>query len=134
MPTGVTTINDLLKAVLKGTDPSWRANANVYIALHTDDPRTLPQTAYEAAYTGYARVAVSKSSGWVDSGVTFSNAAVVSFGACTAGPGTYWYFSIGTEATGAGQILYSGALTATMVVDVGVTPQCIAGAISVTGS
>lgn len=33
-----TTENDVLKMMLVGTDPSWRAGATVWIALHTADP------------------------------------------------------------------------------------------------
>ena len=33
-----TTENDFLKMVLQGTDPTWRAGASLYVALHTADP------------------------------------------------------------------------------------------------
>ena len=33
-----TTENDILKMILQGTDPSWRAGATQYVALHTADP------------------------------------------------------------------------------------------------
>lgn len=30
--------NDFLKCLLQGTDPSWRAGATFYLALHSSDP------------------------------------------------------------------------------------------------
>lgn len=41
------------------------ANGSLYISLHTADPSAGNQTTSETAYTGYARVAVARtSSGW----------------------------------------------------------------------
>ena len=55
--------------------------------------------------TGYARVAVARSgAGWTVSGNAVSNAAAVTFGACTAGSNTVTYFSVGTDSSGAGTI------------------------------
>lgn len=64
-----TTENDVLKMMLQGTDPSWRAGATQWIALHTADPGEAGSAVTsEATYTSYARVAVTKSSGWTDAG------------------------------------------------------------------
>lgn len=64
-----TTENDILKAMLVGTDPSWRADATHYIALHTADPGEAGSAVTsEATYTSYARVAVTRATAWTDGG------------------------------------------------------------------
>ena len=97
---------------------------SLYIALHTADPGEAgDQTTNEISYTGYGRVAVARSgSGWSRSGSTVSNVATVQFGECTAGSGTATHFSIGTLSSGAGQIILSGALTASRAISAGITP------------
>jgi hypothetical protein len=127
-----TTENDFLKMALQGVDPSWRASANIYIALHTADPNEGgTQTTSEAAYTGYARVPVAKSTGWTDGGSNFSNAALIQFPQCTAGSATATHFSVGTVLSGAGQILYSGALSASLSISSGIQPQFAVGSVIV---
>jgi hypothetical protein len=105
-----------------------------YIALHTADPGEAgDQTTSEISYTGYARVAVARSgAGWSRSGSTMSNVATVQFGECTAGSGTATYFSIGTDSAGAGQIVLSGALTASRSISAGITPLFNAGQLTAT--
>ena len=95
-----------------------------YVALHTADPTDAGnQTTSEASYTGYARVAVARpGGGWTVSGNQVSNAATVQFGECTAGSATVTHFSVGLLASGAGDILYSGALSASRAVSAGITP------------
>ena len=95
-----------------------------YVALHTTDPTDAGnQTTSEASYTGYARVAVARTGGgWTVSGNQVSNTATVQFGECTAGSATVTHFSVGLLASGAGDILYSGALSASRAVSAGITP------------
>ncbi len=52
-----------------------------YISLHTGDPGEAgSQTTSEASYTGYARVAVARTSGgWTVSGNNASNTAIINF-------------------------------------------------------
>lgn len=104
-----------------------------YISLHTADPtETGTQTSSEATYTGYARVAVARSgSGWTVSGNNASNAAAVTFGVCTTGSSTVTYFGIGTDSTGAGNLVLSGALTASLAVTTGITPAFAIGELDV---
>lgn len=132
MSKGNTTENDLLKMVLQGTDPAWRVDANVYISLHTADPGEAgSQTTSEATYGAYARVAVVKASGWTDGGATFTNSGLIQFPQCTSGTNTITHAAIGTVTSGAGQILWSGALAASLAVSAGIQPQFSAGVISV---
>lgn len=113
-----------------GLLPSASAG-NLYVALHTADPTEAgDQTTSEADYTGYARVPVSRSTGWTVSGDEVSNTAAVQFGECTAGTNIVTYFSVGTDSTGVGQILYSGSLSAPRTVSSGITPLFNAGALT----
>ena len=100
------------------------AAGSFYVALHTADPTDAgKQTTSEASYTGYARVAVARTGGgWTVSGNQVSNTATVQFGECTAGSATVTHFSVGLLASGAGDILYSGALSASRAVSAGITP------------
>ena len=105
-----------------------------YIGLHTADPGEAgAQNTSEATYTGYARVAVARSSsGWTVTGNTVANDAVITFGACTAGTSTVTHFSIGSDASGAGNLFLSGALTGSLAVSAGITPNFVIGALTAT--
>lgn len=104
-----------------------------YISLHTADPGEAgAQNTTEATYTGYARIAVARSgAGWTVSGNNVSNAAVVTFGVCTAGSNALTHFGIGTDISGAGNLLFKGALSATYNTAVGNAPQFPIGDIDV---
>ena len=131
MSKGNTTENDVLAMVLTGVDPAWRGNANRYLALHTADPGEAgSQTTSEATFTSYARVAIANAD-WTDGGSTFSNTNLAQFPQCTGGTNTITHVSIGTVTSGAGQILYSGALTSSLSVSNGIQPQFAAGALTV---
>lgn len=103
-----------------------------FISLHTADPgETGDQTTSEAAYTSYARVAVARSSGgFTVAADTASNAAAVTFPACTGGSATCTHFGIGTASTAAGHLVASGALTASLAVTNGITPSFAIGAMT----
>ena len=109
---------------------------NVYVSLHTANPgATGDQTTSEAAYTSYARVAVVRSAvGWTLASETISNAAIISFPAATGGNETETYAGVGTVLSGAGTLLWFGALTTGLAVSVGITPQIAIGGITVTES
>lgn len=110
------------------------AAGSLYVSLHTGDPgETGDQTASEADYTGYARIAVARTSGgWTISGANVSNAALVTFGEKTAGADdTITHFGIGTAVSGSGNLLMSGALGASLLVSNGITPEFAIGALDV---
>jgi hypothetical protein len=100
---------------------------SLYVSLHTANPGAAGnQATSEAAYTGYARVAVARtSSGWAISGQTITPVADITFPAATAGSETETYFGIGTASSGTGKLLYSGALSPTIAVANGVTPKVL---------
>lgn len=132
MSKGNTTENNVLAANLKGIDPTWRANANRYLSLHTADPGEAgSQTTSECAYTSYARVEVPVAD-WTDGGSTFSNTNLEQFPQCTGGSEVITHVSIGTVSSGAGQIIYSGALSSSLSVSNGIQPQFASGALTVT--
>jgi len=128
-----TTENDILKAVLQGTDPSWRAGANLYLALYTADPGEAGTAiTSETAYTNYARQTIVKSSGWTDGGSSFTNSALIQFPQCGVTGATLTHVAIVTTASGAGQILYSGQLNSSLAVSNLIQPQFAIGALTVT--
>jgi hypothetical protein len=99
---------------------------DLQVSLHTADPGEAgDQETSETAYTGYARVAVARTSGgWTVAGNSVSPTAAIEFGECTASPGAaLTHAAIGTAASGAGKILYSGALTPNITMGVGVIPR-----------
>lgn len=129
-----------LNLIFKGTTDATFASAagsatNLYFALHTADPGDSgSQTTSEvttAQCAAYARVAVTRGAGFTVSGTSptsVSPASAVSFPTTTStGTGcTATHFSIGTLASGAGNILYSGAITPNIVIPAttaGVIPQ-----------
>src|ERR1700680_799938 len=73
-------------------------DTNLYVSLHTGTlSASSAQNTSEAAYTGYARVAVARTSGgWSISNETISNVAAITFPACTGGSETETYAGIGT--------------------------------------
>lgn len=98
---------------------------NLFVSLHTADPGEAgDQTTNEIAYTSYARVSVARSgAGFTVTGNSVSPAATVSFPACTGGTATATHFGIGTASSGTGVLLYKGAISPTIAVSTGVTPQ-----------
>ena len=126
-----TTENAAWKMFLQGTDPAYRAGATQYLALFTADPGEAASLAAEANYTGYARVALTKASAWTDGGSTFTNAALIQFGACTAGTNAITHFAVVDTSSGAVSMMVSGALSATLNVSAGIQPQFAAGALAI---
>lgn len=104
-----------------------------YISLHTGDPGEAgSQTTSEATYTSYARVAVARSAGgWTVSGNNVSNAAAINFPAATGGTNTITHFGIGSDLSGAGNLFFKGALTASLAVSSGITPSFAIGELDV---
>lgn len=126
----------LLSLILNGTTIANIAiNAtsapitNIYMSLHTASPGVGGnQTTNEAAYTSYARQAIVRtSSGFLISGATATLVANVNFPAATGGSETETYIGFGTAVSGAGELLYFGALSPTIAVSSGVTPQVTTG-------
>ena len=105
-----------------------------HFSLHTADPGTgNNQTTNETSYTNYTRIAVVRtSSGWTVSTNTAVNAALIQFPQCGATGATLTHVAIGTAASGAGNVLYAGALNSSLAVASGIQPQFSASALTVT--
>jgi len=131
MPLGTTFANDIAKLILNATAVANLADnaasspaTSLYLSLHTGDPSAGNQTTSEAAYTGYARVAVLRSgSGWTVTSNVASPFAAITFPEGTAGGETCTYAAVGTASSGTGKILMSGALGVSIATGAGKIPQ-----------
>jgi hypothetical protein len=131
MGTGSTFANDILKLIFQATAIANIADnaatsplTNLFASLHTADPSSGNQTTSEAAYTSYARVSVARTSGgWTVSTNTVVPVATISFPAATGGSETESYAAIGSATSGTGKVLFAGAISPTIAVSSGVTPQ-----------
>jgi len=136
--------NEMLALYFNNTDHAGIGDAaglqnsatagSFYISLHTANPgETGTQATSETSYGAYARVAVARSgAAWTVAANNVSNAAAVTFPTATGtGVQTCTYFGIGTAATGAGDLLFYGALTDSLVVAVSNTPSFAIGELDV---
>jgi hypothetical protein len=106
---------------------------SLFISLHTGDPGEAgDQTTSEATFTSYARVAVARTTGgWTVSANLATNAAAITFPQCTGGSNTITHFGVGTASSGAGVLLYKGALNSSLAVSTNITPEFGAGDLDV---
>lgn len=124
--------NEWLRLIFNATPiPNLADNAatapltSLFVALHTADPGEAGvQSANEAAYTGYARVAVARTTGgWTVTGNSVSPAAEIAFPAGTGGGGTATHWSVGVASTGTTKVLYRGTISPNIVMGSGITPR-----------
>ena len=135
MSKGNTFENDILKLIFNATaiadlaqDDGTSPATTLTVALHTGDPGEAgDQTTSEISYTGYARIAVARTTGgWTVTGASVSPVADITFGQMTAGAGgTVTHASVGSGV--ANKLLYSGTVTPNIVVANGVTPKITTG-------
>lgn len=142
MPKSTSTCNNVLALIFNAT--TWNLIAendttspatDLYLSLHTADPGVgNNQTTNETAYTNYARIAVARTTGGWDapSGGATANAALAQFAQCGVTGATLTHVAIGTASSGAGTVLYAGALSSSLAVANGIQPQFAAGALDVT--
>lgn len=142
MPKSTATCNSILALIFNAT--AWADLAendatsplgNLYLSLHTASPGVgNDQQTNETAYTNYVRIAVVRTAvGWdVPSGGATANAALAQFAQCGVTGATITHVAIGTAASGAGTVLYQGALSSSLAVANGIQPQFAAGALDVT--
>lgn len=117
-----------------GIPPSVAAGS-LFLSLHTADPGEAgTQLTNETAYTGYARIAVARTTaGFTVTANATNLVANADFGSCTALPGTaLTHFGIGVAGTAAGKLLYKGTLTPNITMAVGVIPRITTAANLVT--
>jgi hypothetical protein len=142
MPKSTSTCNSILALIFNATtwnliaeNDSTSPATNLYLSLHTADPGVgNAQTTNETSYTNYVRIAIARTTGGWDvpsSGAT-QNAALAQFAQCGASGATLTHVAIGTASSGAGTVLYAGALSSSLAVANGIQPQFAAGALDVT--
>jgi len=142
MPKSTATCNSILALVFNATNwaniadnTATSPNTNLYLSLHTANPGVgNNQTTNETAYTNYTRIPVVRTtSGWAapSSGST-SNVALAQFPQCGASGATLTYVAIGTSISGAGTVLYEGALSSSLAVANQIQPQFAANQLTVT--
>lgn len=129
--------NDLLLLIFNATAIANIADnaataplTQLFVALHTADPGEAGvQNTSETAYTGYARVAVNRTSGaWTVTANSVSPVANIDFGSCTALPGAaITHASVGVASTGATKVLFKGALSTPITMATGVIPRLTTG-------
>lgn len=117
--------NALINATLRGV--SYTSPATVYITLYTSDP-TESDSGTEVSGGSYARQAITF--GAPTDGTT-TNSDNVTFPEATADWGTVTHFGI-KDASTAGNLLYSAALTTPQVINTGGVLQFPIGQITVT--
>jgi hypothetical protein len=132
------TENDFIKFVFNTVSmPSY--GSNLFVHLHTADPgEGGTSSTNEAAYTGYARVSTTRiddATGWKicdadgtpnPNGRAAENNGEVTFPECT-GVSDDVLITHASLCTNGGQILYKGALTASIRVTNLITPRFPAG-------
>lgn len=132
MSAGNTFENDLLLLIFNATaitgiadDASTNTLSNLQYSLHTADVGEAgSQTTNEIAYTSYARTAVARTGGGhTVSANSVSPAANIDFPAGTGGSGTATHFAVGSDASGAGKVLFFGTVTPNIVTGDGITPR-----------
>lgn len=103
-----------------------------YVSLHTANPNeTGDQSTSETAYTNYLRSGGSvarSTAGWTVASGVADNDAAITYAACGVTGATLTHFGVGSDSTGAGNLFLWGALTASLIVNAGVTPSFAAGA------
>jgi len=144
MPKSTSASNSILALIFNATtwadiaeNDSSSPATNLYLSLHTADPGVGgSQTTNETSYTNYARIAIARTTGgWdVPSGGATANAALAQFAQCGASGATLTHVAIGTGSSGAGLVLYAGALTSSLAVANGIQPQFAAGALDISES
>ena len=94
--------------------PAAAAVGSLYLALHTADPGDAGNgTTNEADFTGYARLAIARSSGgWTVTGGIVSNTALAQFANCTGGANTITHVSVVATSSGTATPIVSGAVDA----------------------
>lgn len=108
------------------------APGNFEVSLHTGTLNdTSTQTTTEAAYTSYARATVARAAAqWTVTAGTVTNDNAITFAQATGGSETETDFGLGSAVL-ANELWIYGALTASLAVSSGITPEFAAGDLDV---
>lgn len=123
---------DSLEYFLNATALPWAAATQFDIHLHTADPgEGNASTSNEATYTSYAVVTKDRDGAmWIVAGNSASNGESIEFPTCTGGSNTITHFSITPQ--GATDILFIGALSASLAVANTIKPIFPIGSLTIT--
>jgi len=107
---------------------------SIYLSLHSADPGAGGnQSTNEISYTGYARLAVARTNvQWSESSGVVTNLLELDFGLCTVGSANVTHVGIGTDPSGSGKLMFSGAVSTPRSISAGVEPRFSASALTVT--
>lgn len=125
--------NGVLDAILRNVMPAWWGTGTLYLSLHTGTIGAGgDQTTNEVTYTGYARVAVTRTSSGsftVAASGGSDNNALLQWGNPTAGtfPITATHAALGVSVSGAGTVIMFTALNSPLVINLNVQPQLAIG-------
>jgi hypothetical protein len=129
--------NDVVNYLVRNAAPSWDGATTLYVSLHTGAVGLGgDQTSNEVAYTGYARIPITRSGAGTfnaaAAGIAVTN-ALLQFGLCTGGtlPVVVTHAAIGENASGAGTVIVTGALSSSITVNINSVPQFAIGTMSV---
>lgn len=106
--------------------PAAATAGDLHVALHQGPPgQTGDQTVNECGYAGYARIAVARTpAGWTVTDNQVSPTSDILFATVPADTqDAATHFSIGTDSTGVGKVLFSGRLSIPEALLSGVTPR-----------
>lgn len=142
MPKSTAASNAILALIFNATtwadiaeNDSSSPVTDLYVSLHVSDPGVGgSQLTGETTYSNYLRVPVARTTGGWDvpsSGHT-QNAALIQFAQCGVTGATITHVAIGTSSSGAGQVLYAGALGSSLAVASLIQPQFAIGDLDVT--
>jgi hypothetical protein len=141
MPKSTTFSNDIALLIFNATAIANIADnagssplTSLYLSLHTASPGIGgAQTTNETAYTNYVRIAITRNgAGWTVASGGATNAALAQFAQCGVTGATITHVAIGTASSGAGKVLYAGALNSSLAVSNGVQPQFAATTLTAT--
>ena len=106
----------------------------LFLSLHTSSPGIGgSQATNETSYTNYTRIPVQRQlSLWGASAGVVVNNNLIQFPQCGASGATITHVAIGTLVSGAGLVLYEGALNSSLAVSNLIQPQFSSSALTVT--
>lgn len=127
---------DILELIFNGTaladlaeNDSISPATDLYLGLYTADPTGGNQSTSEISYTGYARVAVDRTSGeWAVSAGAATLVNAQTFPEMTGGAGgSATHIGVGVASSGAGYLLYAGPISPAISCTLGTLPVVTAG-------
>lgn len=127
--------NDLLNYIYRGDAPSWGGAATLYLSLHTGTIGAGgDQTTNEVSYTGYARVAFTRTTSGLFTAASAGqilSGALVLFGMATAGafPINATHGAIGVAASGVGTVIKYAAFPVPIIINASSRPELPTGTI-----